>query len=236
MDTKVTAPAALSKTDVNTLEALFRHPVAHDLAWRDVVSLFERQGGLERTRGGDFKLEMDGEHLRVPEPKHKELEADEVFAIRKFLTHTGWTASGPPAQGVEMGREDASFVVTVDHHEARIYVVGSGGGDPDVRTIRPHDPHHFLHHLEHRDQSRESGKRAPEDADFYERIAAALTGQGRIVLVGHGKGRSNAAHHFADALAARHPEIFNRVVGELVEDLSSVTAPQLFALAERAIG
>ncbi len=42
-------------------------------------------------------------------------------------------------------------------------------------VIKPYDPHHVLHHLAHKDQSRERGQRAPEEPACYNAIADAVT-------------------------------------------------------------
>jgi len=103
------------------------------------------------------------------------------------------------------------------------------------REIKPYDPDHFLHHLTHKDQSRERGQRAPEDASFYERIGAALAAADRIVVVGHGTGKSNAAQHLTEYLRTHHRETYQRIVHEIAADLSAITAPQLLELAEHAL-
>jgi stalled ribosome rescue protein Dom34 len=127
-------------------------------------------------------------------------------------------------------------MVVLDHHGAKIYRIDSASDDASQREITPYDPHHFLHHLTHKDQSREQGQRAPEDADFYKRIGDALAAGGRIVVVGHGTGKSNAAEHLTEYLRTHHRETYQRIVREIEADLSAATTPQLLALAEQALG
>ena len=43
-----------------TLEALFRHPAAHNLEWMDVVELVENIGTMDRTASGE-----DDVHVRA---------------------------------------------------------------------------------------------------------------------------------------------------------------------------
>jgi MoxR-like ATPase len=127
-------------------------------------------------------------------------------------------------------------MVVVDHHGAKIYRIDPASGDASKREITPYDPHHFLHHLTHKDQLREQGQRAPEDPSLYERIGDALAAGGRIVVVGHGTGKSNAAQHLTEYLRTHHRETYQRIVREITADLSATTAPQLLALAEQALG
>jgi len=124
-------------------------------------------------------------------------------------------------------------MVVVDHHGAKIYRIDKVSCAASKREIRPYEPHHFLHHLTHKGQSRQEGQRAAEDAGFYRRIGDALAGAGRIVIVGHGTDRSNAARHLTESLRTHHRETYQRVVREIGADLSAITRPQLLELAER---
>jgi hypothetical protein len=62
----------------------------------------------------------------------------------------------------------------VDHHGGKIYRIEPESGDAAPREITPYDPHHFLHHLTHKDQLREAGQRASVDPSLYRRTGAAL--------------------------------------------------------------
>jgi hypothetical protein len=57
----------------------------------------------------------------------------------------------------------------------------------------------------------------------------------RLVVIGHGTGKSNAAHHLTEYLRSHRHETYQRVVRELVADLSNVTNPQLLDLARQAL-
>ena len=90
--------------------------------------------------------------------------------------------------------------------------------------------------MTHNVQSREQGKRAPVEADFYRQIGDALAAGGRIVVVGHGIGKSNAATHLTEYLRTHHRETYQRIVHEIGADLSAVTTPELLVLAQQALG
>ena len=233
MDDAAPDVSALSRSDKRTLAALFRHPLAHNLPWSDVLALFGKVGAVEQKANDDFAFQAGGEAYVMRKPHGKELTGQEVIDLRHFATRAGLArhheAAVPVAGAVN------NLVVVMDHHEAKIYQIDAAGDDEGEKAIKPYDPHHFLHHLTHKDESRERGQRSPEDATFYERIAQALVGGGKILLVGHGTGKSNAAHHLADYLAAHHKETHARVVTEMVTDLSAVTQPQLLALAAKAL-
>jgi len=102
---------------------------------------------------------------------------------------------------------------------------------PSVRTTLTR----FLRQVLHKQQSGQDEQRAPEDAVFYEVIANAVTSSGNIVLIGHGMGTSNAAHHLIGYLKAHHGGINLRIVDDLAADLSPITIPQLLDLTRQAL-
>jgi len=201
----------LSKTGRRTLEALFRHPIAHNLEWADVVALMRKIGSVE----------------------HK--SNNEMMELRHFLARAGWAPGTAPERPDPSISPAPDLLVAVEHHQARLYRLDLRSADPSNHVIRPYDPHNFLHHLTHKDQSRERGQRAAEDPSFYERISGALAAAGRIVVVGHGKGHSNAARHLIEWLRSHHAETSQKVVGEVEVDLSATTEAQLLDLGRRAL-
>ncbi|MGO9803297.1 MAG: hypothetical protein ACLPTM_17470 [Steroidobacteraceae bacterium] len=227
---------ALHGAHLRTLESLFRHPPAHNLEWMDVVALIEKIGTVQAKGGNKFSFDVGGEHYLMHKPHTKDLTSSEVVDLRHFLQRTGWSPDVPSQAAAHPEPAPPALVVVVDHHGARIYRIETAAGDASQREIRPYDPHHFLHHLTHKEESRQQGQRAPEDSDFYRRIGAALAAGGRIVVVGHATGKSNAAQHLTEYLRTHHRETYQRIVREIGADLSAITTPQLQALAEQALG
>lgn len=227
---------AIHGAHLRTLEALFRHPAAHNLEWMDVVALIEKIGAVQEKGNNKFSFDVGGEHYLMHKPHTKDLTSPEVVDLRHFLQRVGWSPEAPSQASARPEPAPPTLMVVVDHHGAKIYRIDSASDDASQREITPYDPHHFLHHLTHKDQSREQGQRAPEDADFYKRIGDALAAGGRIVVVGHGTGKSNAAEHLTEYLRTHHRETYQRIVREIEADLSAATTPQLLALAEQALG
>jgi hypothetical protein len=229
------ARAVLHGAHQRTLDALFRHPAAHNLAWMEVLALMEKISVVQRRSDDKFTFDLAGQHYVMHKPHGKDLTSSEVADLRHFLQRAGWSPAGaspaPASQPAVL-----SLLVAMDHHGARIYRVDPGAADPARLEIRPYDPHHFLHHLTHKDQSREQGQRAPEEPAYYQQIAEALAAAARIVVVGHGTGKSNAALHLIEYLRTHRRETYQRVVRELEADLSAITTPQLLVLAEQALG
>ncbi|HVJ52059.1 MAG TPA: hypothetical protein VM689_06340 [Aliidongia sp.] len=228
-------PPSVTGSNRRTLDAIFRHPVSHNLGWSDVVALLETIGEVEERSSGEFSLRVGGAHHLMHKPNTKDLTAADVTGLRHFLASAGWPAGPAPSPALDPSAETLDLMVVMDHHQARIYHVEPLSRDGRELAIRPYDPHHFLHHPTHKDQSRERGQRASEDHGYYAQIAAALAAGGRIVVVGHGSGKSNVAHHLIEYLHKHHGETYRRIVREIVADLSSETPAQLLDLAQQAL-
>ncbi len=87
--------ATLSKASGTTLDALYRHPLAHNLEWSDVVALFEKIGTVDQKGKDELTFGIAGEHHRIRKPHTKDLTTGEVMAFRHMLTRAGWA---PPAR------------------------------------------------------------------------------------------------------------------------------------------
>jgi hypothetical protein len=218
-----------------TLEAIFHHPVAHNLDWSDVVGLIGHIGVAAEGAHNDFVFKAGGQRMLIRKPHTKDLTGPEVTDLRHFLDRAGFAPVRTAPPQVRYVAPVPSLLIVVDHHGARIFHVDVSAANEAAHTIKPYDPHHFLHHLSHKDQSRERGQRAPEEVAYYESIAAAVAVGGKIVVIGHGSGKSDAADHLTAYLKARHKEIYARVVTELKTDLSAITEPQLLDLAGQAL-
>lgn len=233
----------LSKGSRGTIEALYQHPLAHNLEWSGVVALFEKLGGVDHKSHNEIAFRIGGERHVVRTTHGKDLTTTEVMAFRHMLTRAGWApqssaskvgaaASSNPAVHVE---KSTDLLVVMDHHEAQLYHLDVRSAHLADHVIKPYDPHYLLHHVSRNDQAREQRQRTPEDHAFYESIAQAISPAGAVVVIGHGAGRSNAAHQLIEFLHQNHAVIAQKVVCEVVANLSSLTAPQLLDLGRRAL-
>jgi hypothetical protein len=219
-------PAHLSGSDRRTYEALFHHPSSHNVKWHDAVHLFEVLGTVTEKPNHEYVfVSGDAQHV-MRRPHSKDLTAEEIRDLRHFLASASEVKAETPA---------LDLLIAMDHHEARIFAVDLPAHGTSVQEIRPYDPHHFLHHLTHKDQPGERGQRAHEDATFYERIAQAVAQAERIVIIGRGTGKSDAAAHLREFLVAHHGETAQKLRATLTADLSHVTAPALVAMAREAL-
>ena len=227
----------LAEADRLTLDAMFTQPLPY-VGWNKAVALFGVLGAVEPRADGAFAFRIGAEHHLVRKPRDEDLSASEVVGLRHLIERAG-LAPVLPASHADPAPPFLPAVpgllVAMDHHGARVFQIDAAAADPAEHTIKPYDPHGYLHHLTHKDEARERGQRAAEDPAYYERIAHTVMAAARVVVVGHGRGHSDAAHHLIDYLQAHHRDTYGRTVTEVVADLSSLTEPQLLDLGRRAL-
>jgi len=89
-------PGNLTGHHRKTWEAIFSHPISHNLEWRDVVSLLGAIADVSEDHKGHVKVVRNGRTAVLQKPKHKDVSsADDVLALRRFLNESAVAA---PAQ------------------------------------------------------------------------------------------------------------------------------------------
>lgn len=217
--------------DLRTLDTIFQHPLSHNLAWREVVSLITTIGEVDDQKNGGVLLRAGSEHLTMTKPHSKDLEASDVVELRHFLTRAGWSPDGHPEAQSTRPETGSDIIIVIDHDGATIHWVGVAATDA---TDRP--PVRILPDSERKTSDRDRDENFPEDRQFFEQIAGAVAAGGKIVVIGHGKGQSNEADHLSAYLQAHHKETFGRVVREIVADLPHLTNSELLDLGRHALG
>jgi stalled ribosome rescue protein Dom34 len=125
-------------------------------------------------------------------------------------------------------------IVLIDHHGARFFETeGIGTALQERETLKPHDPHGFERHLEHRKEANYQGQRVPEADEFYERAAQRLTNTSSILLIGDGTGKSSAMQYFLEYLKHKHKAIADHIIGTEDASLSGITLGQIEEIAKR---
>ena len=219
--------------DRRTLDAIFHHPAPHNLSWRDVLRLLKHLGSADERADGKSSLMINGHHLILHKPHGKHLDASQVADLRHYFALSGISPDNPHGTPATAAPSSADVVVLIDHHGAKLYQIHLSSNQ-QAETITPYDPHHFLHHLHHRDEVSEHGQRPAEDLTFYDRIAEALRDVNRIVLLSHGTGSSNASNVLAERLKKQHPSIYMKVVGQAEVNTSAMTEAEILAFGRKA--
>ena len=210
------------------LESLLNGKLPRNLAWHDVVELVSHIGEVLPHGGDEFTFVVEGQKLKFKRPHHDELDMEETSRLRKFLRESRSSElSGAPLE--------KQTIVVVDHHVAHIYQNVQSSDTETEKSIKPYDPFGFHHHLIHCKEAHYAGDRVPEEKSYYEEIAADLGHEGRIILVGHAKGKSSAMDHLLEFFKEHHPDLFTRVTATEVLDLSALTEPEIEAIVTKRL-
>ena len=220
-------PRVVTGVDRWTLDTIFQHPLSHNLAWREVVTLITAIGGVEDQKNGDVALRVGDERMSMARPHDKDLIADDVMSLRHFLMRAGWSPEGHQEAPETLAAP--GVIIVVDHTGATVHGVPSDASALAVST-------HVVRHIEREAPDRDHDETSPDDVRFFEAVARAVAAGGRIVVIGHGKGQSNEADHLSAYLMAHHKDIHERIVREIVADLPHLTTPELVDLGRHALG
>jgi hypothetical protein len=208
-------------------QSLVHGKLPRNLHWSDVVDLIGHLGQMQSHGGDEFVFVVGARHEFFKRPHTSEMRVEDVSRLRQFLKLAGSESSADDSAPVRR------MVVVIDHHMAHIFSHLRESGTRPAVTITPYDPYHFHHHLVHRKEAHYRGDRVPEEASFYEEVAAALATGDEIVLVGHGTGKSSAVNILRDYLKDRHIDLLRRVKAAEVSDISALTEPEIEAIARR---
>jgi hypothetical protein len=206
----------------STYKAIFQHPVARNLDWRDVRSMLLALADDVQESSGNLKVTRNGRTLVLHPPVRRAFsDIHELMNIRHFLEESGVLPPGAAAPG-------AHLLVVIDHREARVYKTEMHGAVP--QRITPYNPGGFGRHL-HYVQDESSGQRKPERKSFYEAVAQTLRGAEKVLIFGSGTGASSAMERLLAELKQEHADVAGRIVGSIVLDVQHLTEDQLLAKA-----
>jgi hypothetical protein len=215
-----------------TLDAVFRHPLTHNLEWREVIALIDSIGSVTEKHDGEFLLEAGDQRLSVKRPHGKDIEGPDVIALRHFLTRAGWSPEAAPV--AEAPSPHLATIIVIDHAGAKIYQVA----EPDDAIRQPvvvEASQHVLHDVDRKQHDADRDEIYPQDERFFEAITRAIAPGGQIVIIGHGKGQSNEGDHLRVYLDKHHKAVCARIAREIVADLPSLTTPELLALGRHGL-
>jgi len=218
----MTSNSLLTGAHLRTYNAIFQHPVSHNLGWRDVHTLLRQLGQVAEEPNGNLKVTRNGQTLVLPAPRSKDVaEADEVLALRRFLERSKTTDT-------DTAETETHWLLVIDHHEARIFRTEIRGTVP--QQILPHEPDDFFRHAQN-SMNLSKGKEKPDPNSFFEPVAQALQAPGQILVFGTGTGTSSEMDQFIAWLKIHHPAQAQRITGALVVDEHHLTEKQLLAKA-----
>jgi hypothetical protein len=212
----------LTGSHLRTYNAIFQHPLSHNLGWHGVRALLKELGQIVEEPNGNLKATRNGQVLVLHRPHAKDVtDAHDVIVLRHFLEQSGT----PP---VETDEKDAHWLLVIDHKMARIFRSEVHGAAPqqilahqsEGEYNKGHDAQDFAKGSEMEDANR-----------FFKPVAEALQMAGKILVFGTGTGMSSEKDQFITWLKTHHPDLSKRITGSLTVDENHLTNDQLLAIA-----
>ena len=214
----------LTGAHLRTYNAIFQHPVSHNLGWHDVYAMFRELGLVEEEPNGNLKVTRNGQTIVLHRSRTKDVsDVEEVMSLRHFLERS--EAASPQSNKME-----AHWLLVIDHQEARIFRSEMHGSIP--QRIVPRQSEDYSRHA-HNLKVPPKGKDSPDPNGFFEPVAQALqdTGQILILILGCGTGTSNEMDQFIAWVNVHHPALAMRIIGLRVVNENHLTEAQLLAIA-----
>lgn len=89
----MTGSSPLHHRDQAVIELIYHHPIAHNLPWRDVLTLLGHIGRAGQKHDGKWLFEVKGVERSFRTPHGEHMEPDEVVKLREFLREVGFMPS-----------------------------------------------------------------------------------------------------------------------------------------------
>jgi hypothetical protein len=229
----------MKQQHASTLQALFSHPLHHDLRVTDVEALL-LQLGMVVDHLSDHRL-----RLKAPSRAtlvlhaasglhHPFLNEDDVLRLRRFLKQEGITPKHPiPDEAHPRGDQAKRLVIHLDHRGAELWWLD--GEAINTSTLQPHGPWSSHQRLSHRHERDVAGQRAPIDHAYLNQLTQAVLQADRVLLIGHGHGQSDLRQLLKEHISQHHPSVEERIELAIVDDKSSSNA-ELLAIARKHFG
>lgn len=222
-----------------TLQALFAHPLQHNLRMSAVEALLVHlDATVEHLSEHRLRVQLGhGETLVLHAGaglQHPYLNDEGVLRLRRFLQNAG--ISPDQLQDVEpspRGEQARRLVIHLDHRQARLWWLE---GETTRRSdLQPHGLWSSGQRLSHRHDRDIAGQRAPLDHTYLEELSQAIAGADRVLLLGHGHGQSDLRQQLQAHLSSHHPALLDRVDALSLDDTACSDA-ELLAQARRFYG
>jgi len=238
----VTNESGLNRHHAATLAAIFERPARHNIRWVDVVHLVEAAGAVDERHDGRFKFTIGSRSEVFDRPRDKDIGIEQLEDLRRMFRGTDFEPKKAES-GVSVLEHGAHnvldirnqpVIVTIDFHESRIYPL-SAPPHTDPETIKADDPRGHYHNVYHR-HGNPNGTYEADSPEYWRTLAAHLEPASAILLLGHGKGKANASHHFVVWAEKHAPAVAAKILADMRADIDDITDEQLIRLNEQFFG
>lgn len=231
--------ATMKQQHQRTLQALFTHPIEHNLRVAAVEALLLQLGAsVERLADHRLRLQFsDGDPLVLHGAaglRHPYLDEEGILRVRRWLQQAGISPEHPqPPLAEPRGEQARRLLIQLDHGGARLWWLE--GEEVQHAELRPHGLWSTGQRLSHRHDRDIAGQRAPLDHDYLEALSTALAGADRVLLLGHGHGQSDLRRLLHNHLQQHHPQLLERLELEQVDE-RACSDGELLAIARAHFG
>jgi hypothetical protein len=127
-----------------------------------------------------------------------------------------------------------SVVVAIDFRLTRIYPTNA---TPEQRPekIVALDPKGHFHEVHHR-AGNPDGTYGADSSEYWKKITDTLEPAGEILILGHGKGKANASHHWVSYVEKHRKDVAAKIVADLRIDIDDLDDAQVLRLAQSFFG
>jgi len=127
-----------------------------------------------------------------------------------------------------------SVVVVIDFHRASIYPTDASPGQRPEHIV-PTDPHGHFHKIHHH-AGNPQGIYEADSPEYWAEITEALVPAGAILVLGHGKGKANASHHWVAYVEKYRRDVAAKVIADVRVDIDHLDDLQVLELAQYYFG
>ena len=126
---------------------------------------------------------------------------------------------------------DKAVVAAIDFHRTSIYPTDASPGERPEHIVAP-DPLGHFHKVHHR-AGNPKGTYEADSAAYWREITEVLSPAGAILLLGHGKGKANASHHWVAYVEQHRRDVAAKVIADVRVDIDHLDDEQVLRLAQR---
>jgi hypothetical protein len=125
---------------------------------------------------------------------------------------------------------DKNVVAVIDFRDTTIYPTDASPGQSPERIVAT-DRHGRFHQVHHR-AGKPDGTYEGDSPEYWHELTEALSPAGAILLLGHGKGKANASHHWVAYVEKQRKDVAAKVVADVRVDIDHLDDAQVLRLAQ----
>jgi hypothetical protein len=122
-----------------------------------------------------------------------------------------------------------NVVAVIAFRDTSIYPTDSSPGERPEHVVAT-DPRGRFHKVHH-EAGNPDGTYEDDSPAYWEALSDALAPAGAILLLGHGKGKANASHHWVAYVEKHRKEVAAKIVAEVRADIDHLSDDEVLRLA-----